>query len=433
MEYENARVKRGRESIDNNSRTSNASSVFKTNKKQARASEDEESSEEEEIAVQEGANNSQKQDRLPAVKILLRNSVVPQYTAPRALVKEILRCKKVQPNNIKFASLNGCILTIATDDKETHQELTKEWCQDAFTAGTIFATPRREQQSTIVIKGFPPQAELEKEDIEDLNQQGILDPIRIYNKKLQQNTTLLKAKTSNQKSLEDALKHGVKIGFTIYRVEHEKKVHQCFKCQKFGHSASECRNQVQVCPKCTGHHSLKDCTSDNLKCANCNGNHPAFSRSCQFIKDPKAAQKQPQQQKQTTQPSKSAHHTNQVESSKKTYANAVLNKNHGHQPAPEYNAIDITALVKEQVQLAMRTLAENLKQNIQETIKETFAEQLQTMVKEKVIECIEEITKKRLQPDNQQPRANSSTSQENKQATSGKCKNSIPPPSNTHC
>jgi hypothetical protein len=81
----------------------------------------------------------------------------------------------------------------------------------------------------------------------------------------------------------------------------------------------------------------------------------------------------------------------------------------------------------------MRTLAENLKQNIQETIKETFAEQLQTMVKEKVIECIEEITKKRLQPDNQQPRANSSTSQENKQATSGKCKNSIPPPSNTHC
>jgi len=176
----------------------------------------------------------------------LRNSVVPQYTAPRALVKEILRCKKVQPNNIKFASLNGCILTIATDDKETHRELTKEWCQDAFTAGTIFATPRREQQSTIVIKGFPPQAELEKEDIEDLNQQGILDPIRIYNKKLQQNTTLLKAKTSNQKSLEDALKHGVKIGFTIYRVEHEKKVHQCFKCQKFGHSASECRNQVQV-------------------------------------------------------------------------------------------------------------------------------------------------------------------------------------------
>ena len=66
------------------------------------------------------------QERLRAVKLLIRNKVVPQYAAPRALFNEITRCKKIDQSKIKFANLKGCILTIATDDKETHNELTSE-------------------------------------------------------------------------------------------------------------------------------------------------------------------------------------------------------------------------------------------------------------------------------------------------------------------
>jgi hypothetical protein len=443
MDFENARIKRGRESISNNSRSSDASSVIKTNKKPARNNENEEYSDEEDNEDHQGTSNENdtgnenKQDRLPAVKILIRHSVVPQYTAPRALLNEIMRCKKINPAKIKFANLKGCIITIATDDKDTHQELTREWCQDAFTEGTIFATPRKELQSTIVIKGFPFQADLETEDIEDLQQQGIIDPIKVFNKKTQQYTSLLKAKTSNQMSLEAALKNGVKIGFTIYKVEHEKKVHQCYKCQKFGHSANECRNQTQVCPKCTGDHSLKDCTANVLKCANCNGNHPSFSRSCQFIKDPKATQKQHQQQTHSSQPSQSAQCTNQGQNHSKSYASVVSSTKKGHhlpaqrnQDPVQLNSFDIEQMIQKQLQAAIETLTATLRQAIQDQI----TEQLQDTVKEMVNQCFEEIKRKHQHSANQQSRATNGNSQENTQTSlAGKSKNFLPSSSHNNC
>ena len=44
--------------------------------------------------------------------------------------------------------------------------------------------------------------------------------------------------------------------------------YQCYKCQSFGHSATNCKFN-QVCPKCSGNHGHKDCTSGVLKCNNC--------------------------------------------------------------------------------------------------------------------------------------------------------------------
>ncbi|XP_055936811.1 uncharacterized protein LOC129966414 [Argiope bruennichi] len=56
---------------------------------------------------------------------------------------------------------------------------------------------------------------------------------------------------------------------------------RCFKCQRYGHSQTSCRNNENICGKCAeSGHEMNACTSDILKCVNCSGSHEAFSKSC---------------------------------------------------------------------------------------------------------------------------------------------------------
>jgi hypothetical protein len=63
---------------------------------------------------------------------------------------------------------------------------------------------------------------------------------------------------------------------------------QCFKCQKFGHSAQNCKSHKQVCLRCSKEHSHSDCNMDKVKgpfkCGNCGGDHAAVDRSCPALK-----------------------------------------------------------------------------------------------------------------------------------------------------
>ncbi|GBN18771.1 hypothetical protein AVEN_39700-1 [Araneus ventricosus] len=54
---------------------------------------------------------------------------------------------------------------------------------------------------------------------------------------------------------------------------------RCFKCQRFGHSKTNCRGTL-TCARCAaaGHEST-GCNA-NEKCVNCQGEHTSFSRSC---------------------------------------------------------------------------------------------------------------------------------------------------------
>ena len=56
---------------------------------------------------------------------------------------------------------------------------------------------------------------------------------------------------------------------------------QCFKCQNFGHSASDCTNAFR-CLRCSQDHSVKECTvaKENAKCSNCGGAHATVYRGC---------------------------------------------------------------------------------------------------------------------------------------------------------
>ena len=59
--------------------------------------------------------------------------------------------------------------------------------------------------------------------------------------------------------------------------------YQCYKCQGFGHSATNCSND-QVCPKCGENHSQDRCNNQQLNCANCEKrglqlkNHKTYDR-----------------------------------------------------------------------------------------------------------------------------------------------------------
>ena len=59
-----------------------------------------------------------------------------------------------------------------------------------------------------------------------------------------------------------AQKHGVQIGWLIYRCEPSKEpphVKQCFKCQSYAVSGNACKNELLYLP-CSGQHTVKQCT-----------------------------------------------------------------------------------------------------------------------------------------------------------------------------
>lgn len=61
----------------------------------------------------------------------------------------------------------------------------------------------------------------------------------------------------------------VYLGYESCRISDHLQVKQCFKCLKFGHITSECKNS-EACGKCAGKHATRECDGRNpLKCCNC--------------------------------------------------------------------------------------------------------------------------------------------------------------------
>lgn len=78
-----------------------------------------------------------------------------------------------------------------------------------------------------------------------------------------------------------ALPERVFLGFCSFPVtEYMGSATQCFKCQRHGDIAKNCRGPVR-CKICAGAHPHKDCTSRTQPhCANCGGPHPASYGAC---------------------------------------------------------------------------------------------------------------------------------------------------------
>ena len=71
------------------------------------------------------------------------------------------------------------------------------------------------------------------------------------------------------------------LGYTIESYRRETQVKQCYRCQRFGHIALDCKNKHKKCGRCDGEtHQKRDCTASVPKCANCFGPHASSDRSC---------------------------------------------------------------------------------------------------------------------------------------------------------
>lgn len=140
-------------------------------------------------------------------------------------------------------------------------------------------TPASERLIKSVIRGLP---KIETDEIkEDLLSQGFqvvkVSPLgnsRLYLVLFGTNT-----KISDVKSIKQ---------ISCCRVTMEKLIKstgctQCFRCQQFGHAATNC-NFPARCVKCTGEHHTHMCTKEGrstpAKCCNCGGDHPANFRDC---------------------------------------------------------------------------------------------------------------------------------------------------------
>ncbi|XP_060763851.1 uncharacterized protein LOC132872786 isoform X2 [Neoarius graeffei] len=91
---------------------------------------------------------------------------------------------------------------------------------------------------------------------------------------------------------KDEMPDKIQMGFMCYPVrEYIPPPLRCFKCQRFGHVAAQCKGKLR-CAKCGEGHEYGKCGENaQLKCCNCGGQHSAAYGGCERQKEAKEVQK----------------------------------------------------------------------------------------------------------------------------------------------
>lgn len=92
---------------------------------------------------------------------------------------------------------------------------------------------------------------------------------------------------TDEQMANQVIRKGLVSNYALHVAEYynsQFRVTQCFKCQAYGHIATNCR-KADTCGHCALSHKTQDCTrKDDTKCANCNRRHAAWSGECSVRK-----------------------------------------------------------------------------------------------------------------------------------------------------
>ena len=227
-------------------------------------------------------NNSDAVNIPKEMKVIITLSDSTGHFHPIKVAKEI----EGKVGKVKFAKiLSGRRILIISEKKEQHAQLMKLTQLDGRNVKTHvpgFVAKRRG-----VITYVPLDM-----DMNEIKQ--ALSGVKLIEAKRLQ-TTKGGTKTDSLSVLltfEESLPSEVRIGWSNYKVrEYIPEPLRCFKCQRMGHTASQCKGK-QRCAKCGGDHEYGRCGNDaKLKCCNCGGEHSAAYAGCSVIKEAKEVQK----------------------------------------------------------------------------------------------------------------------------------------------
>ena len=79
----------------------------------------------------------------------------------------------------------------------------------------------------------------------------------------------------------------ISVGFSKCKLYEIPNHRRCYHCQRPGHLAKDCKNDV-ACSRCSLNHKSNECSSTLLKCVNCtingenNVNHASYSANCPY-------------------------------------------------------------------------------------------------------------------------------------------------------
>lgn len=127
---------------------------------------------------------------------------------------------------------------------------------------------------------------------EIFHEKTVVEVVEIKKRKDQKLNVIFSCDIQTMKNLMQRKR--LKVGWDSCVVYEELNLFRCYKCNRYGHGADECKENNNICPRCAGSHSINMCQSKILCCNNCkefnnkNGtseptNHAVWSDRCKIL------------------------------------------------------------------------------------------------------------------------------------------------------
>lgn len=244
---------------------------------------DEDKEDEKEVEIND--STSAKTDRSVSPKIKIPPIVLYHYIVQHTHALNTLRKSLTEDIDIIY---KGDRLIIKSKNKNDYNTILEALNKEELEYHTY--TPKSEKELRMVLKNIPPNLTT-SEIQEDLQRIGLKPKkvIQMIKKPTADNPTeraypMFIVTFDNTTTPQEVYKNK-KVCMCIVQWEHFKNksgVTQCYNCQSFGHTATNC-NRKPKCVKCAGPHTTAECAKGKIaspKCANCQEDHPASYRQC---------------------------------------------------------------------------------------------------------------------------------------------------------